>query len=142
MRFQGVFIMEKFMRTLIGSLLLAGYLFLSSPQTAHSDVFKLEWDKVTTDTTGAPLTVKLSGYKIYVAQTSGNYGTPTIAFVAPALTGTVEKYTYTNVVRGTYFAVVTAYNSKGESGHSNEITFTVLANIPDNPVGLKATKVP
>ncbi len=123
------------MRTLIGSLLLAGYLFLTSPQMALGDTINFEWDKVTKTVSGDPL-VSLSGYKLYVSQISNSYGTPTAGFIAPkpvAVPPAVqvpEAYSYVNNVPGTYFAVVTAYNSDGESDYSNEVTFLVKSKLP------------
>lgn len=129
------------MKTLIGSIILATYIFLSSPQIAFGDVVSLEWDKVTKDVSGNLLTKPLSGYKLYVAQTAGSYGTPTVVFIPPAASGAIESYHYSNTVRGTYFAVVTAYNSDGESDYSNEVTFTVTAKMPAKSIALVVKKV-
>lgn len=129
------------MRILFSALALATYLFLSSPQVVFGDVVSLEWDKVTKDVSGNQLTKPLSGYKLYVAQTAGSYGTPTVAFIPPASSGAIESYRYSNNVRGTYFAVVTAYNSDGESDYSNEVTFTVTAKMPAKSTALVVKKV-
>lgn len=120
------------MKKLIGALFLVAYIFLTSP--AQADTFNLSWDKVTLASDGTPLT-ELIGYRVYVSQVSGVYG-PAIA--AP----TTEAYSYTQTTKGTYFAVVKAWNSGGESGASNEISFVVAAKLPAKPTGLKYIQLP
>ncbi len=76
---------------------------------ANSGVAMLSWDP----NTGADL----AGYKIYLATSSGVYGTPIATTTADATT-----YTVTGLAPGTtYFFVVTAFNTDGtESTFSNE----------------------
>lgn len=113
-------------------MVLFVFITVGDPMPAVADMITFEWNKVTTDVSGQPLTgaTKLTAYKLYVSSVSGGYGSPTIAFITPATTGTVETYKYTNNVRGTYFATVSAYNSAGESLKSNEVTFTITAKMP------------
>ena len=58
----------------------------------------------------------LAGYKVYYGTVSGSYGT-TITV------GNQTTYTVTGLPAGTYYFVVTAYNTAGiESGFSNEVS--------------------
>lgn len=112
---------------------LLSYIFLTSPSVL-ADSFTFVWDKVTTDMNGAPIQ-ELSGYKFYVSQTPGIYGA---AIGLP----TQETITYTQTIKGKYYAVVTAYNSAGESARSNEVEFNVVVSKPAVPIGLKFTQIP
>ena len=80
---------------------------------AYSSI-TLNWTPPTTDTDGTPLT-DLAGYKVYYGTSSGNYGTPINV-------GNVTTYTISNLISGSYYFVVTAYNLSGiESNYSNEV---------------------
>jgi len=81
----------------------------SPPTTTKSATLK--WNAVTTST--------VSGYRIYVGETSKLY-TRTIT-VGPVTSSTVNSLT----VGKTYYFAVKAYNSAGESGFSNEVSKTI-----------------
>lgn len=101
----------------LGALLLALTACPSTDPSLSTDVSPdsgtagLSWDASTgTD---------IAGYKIYLATTSGAYGTP----IATTSTD-VTTYTVTGLAVGTtYFFVVTAFNLDGtESTFSNEVS--------------------
>jgi len=61
----------------------------------------------------------LAGYKVYVGTASSVYGTPVDV-------GLVTTFEVINLTKGqTYYFAVTAYNSAGESGDSNEVSKTI-----------------
>ena len=61
----------------------------------------------------------LAGYKVYVGTASSVYGTPVDV-------GLVTTFELINLTKGqTYYFAVTAYNSAGESGDSNEVSKTI-----------------
>jgi fibronectin type 3 domain-containing protein len=71
----------------------------------------LTWDPVT------DLSVK--GYKVYAGTNSGAYG-------APVDVENVTTFQIINLQSGnTYYFAVTAYNSAGESGYSNEVNKSI-----------------
>jgi hypothetical protein len=63
--------------------------------------------------------LSVSGYKAYVGTSSNAYG-------APVDIGNVTTYQIVNLQPGTtYYFAVTAYNSAGESGYSNEVSKSI-----------------
>ena len=61
----------------------------------------------------------LAGYKVYVGTASQVYGTPVDV-------GLVTTFEVINLTKGqTYYFAVTAYNSAGESGDSNEVSKSI-----------------
>lgn len=106
------------------------------PTLVFADTKTLAWDPVTTDVNGNSITV--TGYKIYVSQTSGSYTAPAYGNVVGATTSTLTK-----TVPGTYYVVATAYITEGnvtqESAYSNEVSFTVVAGKPAAVKNLKIT---
>ncbi len=79
----------------------------------------LGWDAPTTNVDGSSLD-DLAGYKIYVGTAAGNYA-------ATLDVGNVTDFSMDNLVPGTYYFAVTAYNTSGmESSYSNEGTKTIL----------------
>jgi Viral BACON domain len=63
-----------------------------------------------------PSTSIVAGYKVYVGTTSGVYG-------PPIAVGNVTSYVVNNLAAGTYYFVVTDYDSSGvESPPSNEVS--------------------
>lgn len=104
-------------------LLLAALLIASPAWAQQAATFV--WDASTGG--GAP-----DGYKLYISQTAGSYGTTAAATV----TGTTHTIT---VPVGKHYAVVTAYNSSGESAKSNEVMFESKLLAPGVPAGLKVT---
>ena len=78
----------------------------------------LSWNAPTTNTDGTPLT-DLAGYKVHMGTSSGNY--TTVVDI-----GNVMTYTVSNLAPGTYYFVVTAYDSSSnESSFSNEASKTI-----------------
>ena len=87
----------------------------------------LSWTVPTTNEDGTPLT-DLAGYKVYYGKVSATY--TTIKDIRNVLT-----YTITGLGEGTWFFVVTAYNTIGtESAYSNEVS-KVIKTVPSKPVG-------
>lgn len=90
----------------------------SSPGTTNLGIAGLNWVAPTTNTDGTPLT-NLTGYKVYFGKSSGNYGTPIDV-------GNTTSYSITGLTSGTYFFVVTAYDTQGiESSFSNQASKTI-----------------
>ncbi len=78
----------------------------------------LSWNAPTTNTDGTPLT-DLAGYKVHMGTSSGNY--TTVVDI-----GNVTTYAVSNLAPGTYYFVVTAYDSSSnESNFSNEASKTI-----------------
>jgi len=74
----------------------------------------------------------LAGYRIYQSTTSGTYG----AFETHIPAGT-ETVTLTDIPDGTYFWVLTAYDTDdNESGYSNEVTANLDTLAPGAPVNV------
>jgi hypothetical protein len=94
---------------------LAALLFMLCSATAMAGDITIAWDPNSeTD---------LAGYKIYYGMASGIYGTPIVI-------GTQTTYTLTGLPAGTYYVVVTAFNTSGlESSYSNEV-HTTLGSTP------------
>gem|GEM_PF-715447 len=83
-------------------------------------VATLSWTPPTTREDGSAL-VDLAGYKIYYGTQSGNY-----TEVVDVPTAGVTEYMIEGLAPGTYYFVVTAYDTAGnESPPSNEATKTV-----------------
>lgn len=81
----------------------------------------LTWD-APTNPDGTTIT-DIIGYKLYYGTSSGNYST--IIDV-----GNQTSYTINNLSAGTYYFVVTDYNSTGdESSFSNEVTKTISGTV-------------
>ena len=88
-------------------------------------VVKLSWRPPTENTDGTPL-LDLSGYKIYIRTSEGSY-TELIDLSSPELT----MYVADNLAPGTYFFVITAYDSaRVESDFSNVVSKTI--NVTSN----------
>ncbi len=69
----------------------------------------------------------LAGYKVYYGTASHSYGSPVVL-------GKQTTYTVTGLGSGTYFFVVSAYDTSGnESGPSNEVS-KIIAGTPPPPV--------
>lgn len=82
----------------------------------------------------------LAGYRLYQSAASGNYiygqGNEVLDIAAGTVTGTI------NVTDGTYFWVLTAYDTDGnESDPSNEVTRKLDATRPSAPSGLSITVI-
>jgi fibronectin type 3 domain-containing protein len=91
--------------------------------TASNSQIVLNWDAVSNAT----------GYNIKRATATGG----PYEFVASNVSGTT--YTDTSVTNGTtYYYVVTATSSEGESGNSNEASATPQQSLPNAPTNLSA----
>jgi hypothetical protein len=83
---------------------------LTSPSTGTSTSASLSW---------SPSASTVAGYNVYIGTASGTYGTKINV-------GNVTSYVVSNLSLGTYFFVVTDYDSSGgESPPSNEVTKTI-----------------
>lgn len=101
--------------------LLAIFLFVLLALPAFADMKTFLWDPVTQDLNGNP--PNLTNYYLYISKTSGAYtSSERVAIVPPNVTTQAVA-----VGPGVFFAVVSAVNAAGESGKSNEVTFTVLS---------------
>lgn len=99
--------------------------------SAFAETKTFEWEPVTTDIEGNTITV--TGYKLYLSNTSGTYPNPAAVTVAtPSASVNV-------IPPGTYYAVVRAYNNVGESANSNEVSFIIAPKPPRSPNNLKKT---
>jgi hypothetical protein len=79
----------------------------------------LTWDAPTTNVDGTPITA-LAGYKIY-------YGTKSGVYTGVIDAGSSTSFAFNNLAPGTYYFVVTAYDSLGtESDYSNEASKVIL----------------
>ena len=77
----------------------------------------------------------LAGYRIYQSKISGG----PYARIGQIQVMAVPEFTTGTLANGTYFWVVTAYNTAGmESGYSNEVSKTI-ATAPAPPKGLRLT---
>jgi hypothetical protein len=98
--------LQKIILFWIGALLI--------PSLFAAEV-SLAWDPSTSS--------NIAGYKVYVGTASGNYRAPT---TIPNQTA----YTVTGLQPGTYYFVVTAFNTVGdESDFSNEVTTIISSGI-------------
>jgi hypothetical protein len=96
--------------------IFAALLFFLCSATALAADVTLSWNANTEP--------DLAGYKIYYGASSGSY-------TASITIGTQTTYTITGLASGTYYFVVTAFNSAGlESGYSNEVWTTVSSTTP------------
>lgn len=104
------------------------FLFVIAPLVfAANSQSKFYWDAPLTNTDGSLLT-DLAGYKLHCGSQIGVY-------TVHKDVGNVSVYPVTDVVgNGTYYCVVTAYDTSGnESGYSNEINFTLDLVVPNPP---------
>lgn len=86
---------------------------------AYAASVTLAWD--------ASISSGVTGYKIYVSNTSGSYTTGIDV-------GNVLTFTVQNLQNGTtYYFVATAYNPSNESGYSNEVSTTTPWGVPSPP---------
>ena len=118
--------MKKLILTLLACLLLAGTAFAD-----NSVSFK--WD--------ANTETDLAGYRLYQSTTPGQYTFGEGNQVAIISAG-IETVTLPNVLDGTFFWVLTAYDLEGnESGPSNEVSATLDSTPPGAPTILEITAV-
>ncbi|MFZ3091178.1 MAG: fibronectin type III domain-containing protein [Nitrospirota bacterium] len=123
-------------------------LCLLNANTVLAASVTLTWDAPTTNSDNTALT-DLSGYRVYMSTTSGQYNSGNIVknnIPASSSTGGVtETTTVDNLTNGTYYFIVTAYDIYGnESGNSNEIQKTTTGGdtqAPTVPTGLSAQAI-
>ncbi len=91
-------------------VLLALFLLFGCIHAVAADV-SLSWDP--------SVSTNISGYKVYVGNSSRNYGNP-------IQIGNQTAYTVTDLTDGTWYFAVTAFDVDGnESDFSNEVSTTV-----------------
>ncbi|MFH1882931.1 MAG: hypothetical protein ABIL62_09505 [Planctomycetota bacterium] len=111
-------------------LAVVAFFFMCGMACAASNV-TFEWD--------ANSESDLAGYRLYQSQTPGVYTFGDGNQVATILVGT-ETVQITGVLDGTYFWVLTAYDTKGnESGPSNEVTANLDMLAPNAPATVTIT---
>uniref|UniRef100_A0A6M3J749 Fibronectin type-III domain-containing protein n=1 Tax=viral metagenome TaxID=1070528 RepID=A0A6M3J749_9ZZZZ len=120
---------------LIGMILLV-LLTVSFAPAVEAGQAILSWQAPTTNEDGTPLT-DLAGYKVYYGKVSATY--TIIKDIGNVLTYAITEnaltYTITGLGEGTWYFVVTAYNTIGtESAYSNEVS-KVIKTVPSKPVG-------
>jgi fibronectin type 3 domain-containing protein len=107
-----------------------GVVLLTSLVASADTTVKLQWNANTES--------DLAGYRLYQSNTSGVYTTYRADIPAPT-----HEVTVTIPTDGTYFWVVTAYDTSGnESGRSNEATLVIDTTPPGPPTGCTAVKIP
>lgn len=107
-------------------VLLVSLFLIASPVLAKDVIF--EWD--------ANMESDLAGYRLYQSNTSGLYTFGAGNEVKEILVGT-ETCTL-NITDGTWFWVLTAYDSNGnESGPSNEVSTNIDQTAPAPPTNLQ-----
>jgi hypothetical protein len=80
----------------------------------------LSWAAPTQNEDGSPLT-DLAGYRVYYGTSSGSYS-EVVEINSPGM----NRYVIDNVAPGTYFVVMTSFNSKDlESDYTEEASFSV-----------------
>lgn len=112
--------LTDYMKTKL-AILAAIFLAAIHAQTAS---VRLTWDP-------NPPEDQVTGYKVYWSTVSGIYDG------VPDTIGNRTAHTLSELAPGrTYYFVVTAYNSAGESGYSNEQT-VVIPDIPGAVINLQ-----
>jgi hypothetical protein len=92
------------------------FLLCPCSQLMAADI-SLAWD--------ASVSPEVTGYNIYVGNSSGTYG-------APITIGNQTTYTVTGLTSGTYYIVATAFDALGnESAFSNEVSQVIAASAPN-----------
>ena len=87
------------------------FLLVCNCMQVMADDVLLEWDP--------SISPGVTGYKVYVGNSSGNYETPTTI-------GNQTTYTVTSLTTGTWYFAVTAIDGSGnESGFSNEVSLVI-----------------
>jgi hypothetical protein len=118
----GITIMKK----VLIIALLAG--LFAVPVHAASTV-SFSWTEAPPVSGGATL----AGFRLYQSATSGQYTYGATSAVA-TIPSTSTTYTLTPVADGTWFWVITAYDTTGnESGPSNEVTAGLVTVPPNTP---------
>src|SRR5439155_856826 len=87
----------------------------ATPDAGTTGTAALSWVAPTTNTDGSPLT-DLAGYKVHYGLAAGSYTTVVdIGMASCALSGGVTQcnYSVTGLISGTWYFVVSAYNTGG-----------------------------
>jgi hypothetical protein len=95
-----------------------------SPDTkVDTGSFDLKWTAPVSRKDGSPLSLSdINGFKVYYGKSKGKY-----THYIDVSNGTAQKVKVKDVPVGTYYVVMTTYDSDGrESGYSYSITKTVL----------------
>ncbi len=116
------------------SVLMVGAILLFASMACAGTSVTLEWD--------ANTETDLAGYKMYykVGPSGGAPydGTGAVEGDSPIdIVGNVATFTFSNLLSGTYWFVVSAYDTEGlESDYSNEVTATLNSLAPSAPKNL------
>jgi len=127
--------MRRKIRTCV--MAMAALLFLVSISLAGTTNVTFQWDANTEP--------DIAGYRLYQSTTSNTYvyGSSSANLIADVIHNPVDNLmetTVNSIADGTYFWVVTAYDTEGnESGPSNEVTETLDATAPGCPANLLIT---
>lgn len=125
--------MRKVLCTLcVLSFVLLAFISVSTTVFAASSEVELEWDP--------SITPDVTGYKVYYKMGSSGApydGTGATGGDSPIDVGNVTTYTLHNLIDGTTYFVVTAYDAKdNESDYSNEVSDTLDTEAPAPPQNL------
>lgn len=124
-------------KTVTYIMAMVALLFLASVSLAGTTDVTFQWDANTES--------DVAGYRLYQSTTSDTYeyGSSSDNLVADVVHNPVDgvmETTVNSIIDGTYFWVVTAYDTNdNESGPSNEVTETLDATAPDSPANLIIT---
>lgn len=120
------------MKKLLSLMVIVIFLLVAGIAIADNSVTFL-WD--------ANTETDLAGYRLYQSTTSGQYVLGEGNQVAVISAG-IETVTLPNVPDGTFFWVLTAYDtSDNESGPSNEVSATLDSAPPGSPTILEITAI-
>jgi len=124
------------MKRIIAFALTLAFLFPISAFAATVNN-SLCWDRVTTNGDGTPVT-NLGGYRIKLGAVTHVYTITKEVVLTPTPLAPCSTLGSLTIPDGTYFAVVTAYNTDGAvSGDSNEVTFILNTKVPAIPGNLR-----
>ncbi len=115
------------------SILMVGMILLFATMACAGTSVTLEWD--------ANTETDLAGYKMYykVGSSGGAPydGTGATEGDSPIDVGNVTTFTFSNLLSGPYWFVVSAYDTEGlESDYSNEVTAILDSLAPSAPRNL------
>lgn len=101
--------------------------------TINPATAKANWADPTTNTDGTPIsTGEITGYQLGVGLSTGSY-TILTSVTGPSATSIAISAITPMLAANTYFAAVRAVTAAGNSGWSNEASFTIAPPIPSNP---------
>lgn len=126
-------------KKLMLALVMLPLLFSMASSAVSINPKTVFWTPPTTNVDGTPLT-DLTGYKVYVSKTSGNYAGVVGKDVGLTATPTAPNVQVASLALtdGIYFVVITAYDKAGlESTFSNEGNFQLAHPSPPSGVGVQ-----